>query len=217
MISVIVCSLKKHPETLKCLPKNVEVIVSRSVGRSKARNEGAKKARGEILLFLDGDLHFEPKTIFEICKLIDDDHMISYPSIIVRTRVMGITKKNFERLNGFDERYEVCEDWDFGLRAKNLGLTIRYVDAKLFSHIPHQKPNRYFIHSDVGKMKLLFKHKIFVIRKVEKVSPLSAFWFFISAERKGFTNLRSLCVKIFTFYWLMIKGLISGKPILKEV
>lgn len=60
-ISVIITSIKDEnvtKESLGVLPKECsEIVISKTIGLGKARNEGAKKAKGDILVFFDDDLY----------------------------------------------------------------------------------------------------------------------------------------------------------------
>lgn len=80
---VIVVDDGSVDETSKVLQRFVEVIPltvvhhSQSVGRSRARNAGARKARGEILLFLDGDTLVAPRCLETHLTLNGEGHMIA--------------------------------------------------------------------------------------------------------------------------------------------
>lgn len=71
MVSVIISSLygdtsKIEKELKKQSLKNYEVILIKNTSPvSKARNIGAKKARGDILIFLDDDIVFGSKDVLE--------------------------------------------------------------------------------------------------------------------------------------------------------
>ena len=60
-VSVIICTVKNKKE-IECLPylkkqtnKNFEIIIRKDKGLTKARNEGIKQSRGEIIAFIDDD------------------------------------------------------------------------------------------------------------------------------------------------------------------
>ena len=60
-LSVIVTSRKRCVETLVSCPDVSDVVVCRDFGLGLARNNGARKAKRELLVFLDDDLVVDPE------------------------------------------------------------------------------------------------------------------------------------------------------------
>jgi len=61
LVSIIICTLKDNNQ-IDCIPnlkkqsyKNFEVIVRKDKGLAKARNEGIKQSKGEVIAFIDDD------------------------------------------------------------------------------------------------------------------------------------------------------------------
>jgi glycosyltransferase involved in cell wall biosynthesis len=143
-----------------------------TAGRSMARNNGASRAQGKFLAFLDSDdaylqntleLHLTamnrlPKPGMVIggyeytdekgCSLgvrrpwLSDGDLgpkgwlfdcYATPSSILLDRAW------FERAGGFDQNFEIAEDWDLGLRLANAGCPMRWTSAIVY---------RYRIHGD---------------------------------------------------------------------
>lgn len=118
---------------------------------SIARNNGAKVSKGEYLLFLDSDVilfdkDFLQKIIKEIqekkvsigtCKakpmdaniidiffhLLTNSYMVAVQR--VKPHVWGpcifVSKKVFNKIGGFDTKFRIGEDIDFGRRAAKVG------------------------------------------------------------------------------------------------
>ncbi|MFH1501368.1 MAG: glycosyltransferase [archaeon] len=123
----IVYKWKKKKRLLK-----VFEIAEKNV--SKARNFGVKKARYENVLFMDSDCVFDKK-----CLEIIDSRLKKYGIVhgVVmngdkpRSRVegdwftpnLGIRKKVFSKLGGFDEGVRYTEDYDLSIRINESGFS----------------------------------------------------------------------------------------------
>jgi glycosyltransferase involved in cell wall biosynthesis len=125
---------------LLCQP--VVIIVSPYVTIGALRNLGVKKAKGDILVFLDADMRLTPQWRNNLHTDTITDNMItgSEPSIpmnptwieecwykvhenegIANTMSTGhmiIRKSWFNTIGGFDETLEVGEDLDISIRAR---------------------------------------------------------------------------------------------------
>lgn len=53
-----------------------KIVKSKSKGIGVGRNEGAKKAKGDIIVFIDGDTLLIPNTLSEIVKAFKDDKQL---------------------------------------------------------------------------------------------------------------------------------------------
>jgi len=135
-------------------PINYEIIIANSKGLGFARNEGAMKAKYDLLMFVDDDIVIDSdswKFLLELkkgeCKMPFSAK--NYPC----SRIMVIHKKTFS--NGFDNaiRY-VGEDLDFYLRKRNSVKFIRIPDY-VYLHLNHVRKRRKF-HLERGY--LLLKH-----------------------------------------------------------
>jgi len=149
MISIIIPAHneKNLNEFLKHLLKlkgEKEIIVEKNGTRAKNMNAGAKKAKGEILLFLHADTILPNNALEQINNTIKKHQVGAFsiafhPSNIflciiakttsLRSRVNKIpygdqaiftTKKTFNTLNGFNE-LPFLEDVDFMKRARRIG------------------------------------------------------------------------------------------------
>jgi glycosyltransferase involved in cell wall biosynthesis len=119
-----------------------EVIIQRSSSVSAARNEGAKKATSEWLIFLDADDELDPDYIQ---AMLTADHRCSFKNVIYRPNTIGfypdgsedpspnmIPRRDiytgnfivigamcrrdvFLESGGFED-YPILEDWDLWLK-----------------------------------------------------------------------------------------------------
>ena len=121
---------------------------------SKAKNKAHYKAEGDILVNVDADNYLTKEYIQGLIdKFRSDMNIIVYGEGANIGGRIAISKDNFCKLNGYDERFEDWgyEDIDFIYRAKNLGLkriavaglpTIEHGDELRFKDEIQRKKNR---------------------------------------------------------------------------
>ena len=150
-LTVCLASLKKQSY------KKIEIIVVRQgLERSGQRNLGAKKARGEYLLFLDADMSV-PKNLIACCvekiqqenlaalyvpeKITGDSYWCkvrnferSFYNGTVIDAVRFIKKDIFQKAGGFNESLTAGEDWDLNRKIKKEGPTTLLGNSFLFHH-----------------------------------------------------------------------------------
>lgn len=103
--------LKTQNVKLQLKIKNLRIITQEHQGLAAARNLGAKEARGDILVFLDGDMYFEKNFLRDLIKPI----------------VLGQTKGTFsteEYIANWDNVWSRCWNYNWNLKDK------RRVDPK---------------------------------------------------------------------------------------
>lgn len=153
-VSIIVPTISRGmPKVLKIVrdwhqrsKSSLEIIIVRNVRpAAKARNEGAIKATSDILLFIDDDVAFDPNSLNEIInKLLDDEKIvvgscveqIYFKSKYVSTGLMGIRKKDFIGIGGFDERLHGYEDFEFSIRAVQKGYKLLSLPLRIEHYNP---------------------------------------------------------------------------------
>ncbi|MFB0504669.1 MAG: glycosyltransferase, partial [Candidatus Bathyarchaeia archaeon] len=130
-------------------------------GISRAKNYGAEKASGNILVFLDADVipprNFAEKlrgvfndsrTVGATCSIMPADpkpaeliFFIFYNGLLrlfskfkphARGEFMAIRRKAFMIINGFDENLPCLEDHDLSLRASKLGKFVFIQDLTFY-------------------------------------------------------------------------------------
>lgn len=142
MISVIIPSLEKElpplPAWIKALSS--EVILSSVKGRSRARNQGAKRSSGDYLLFLDSDAILPEAGIVEYVERREIFSLGTNP--VFCSRVLGIPREIFFDVGGFDESFNVGEDRELGLRLLLGGHSYTLISPELVKHREHGRPGK---------------------------------------------------------------------------
>ena len=121
-------------------------FIEEKCGRSRARNIGAKVARGKYLLFLDSDMYLSKSVVRECVEALEENTRLV--ALYIPEEIIGggfwIKVRNFERkfydmtcidavrfiradvfrkVGGFDEKLVGGEDWDLDRRIKRRGET----------------------------------------------------------------------------------------------
>lgn len=113
----------------------------RNLGFPIACNQGARAAKGEVLLFLNNDVIIYGDYLKPIAGLIGDNTLIGAQLLSYDTGwnrfgdelvpyipgwCLAITRAAFDELGGFDERYSPCdyEDIDLCYAASRAGKTL---------------------------------------------------------------------------------------------
>uniref|UniRef100_UPI00403EFC4E glycosyltransferase family 2 protein n=1 Tax=Haladaptatus sp. DJG-WS-42 TaxID=3120516 RepID=UPI00403EFC4E len=140
-VSIIVPTLNNDPLTLQSVPSNVEVCVVTEGNRAEARNIGASRTNGKILVFCDDDIRFSENFFWEqvlnleertICGLLDFDFNL------LLTRFFVVHRDAFEKLGGFDERLNHMEDTEFCLNALTNGYNLQSIPRDSVYHKEHE-------------------------------------------------------------------------------
>jgi glycosyltransferase involved in cell wall biosynthesis len=125
----------------------VRYVYQPNSGPAAARNRGLKMANGEVIGFLDADdLWPENKIEHQLARLTDDPSVEIVIGLQLLVRIDGIVdgKHTFENLSNprinlslgcalvrrsvfdivgfFDETLYYCDDWDWFMRARELGV-----------------------------------------------------------------------------------------------
>lgn len=117
--------------------------------RGYCRNLGVKKARGDIVAFVDGDCIVNPFWVEQIRKTISEGAHVAagytinigyYPfaslgrvelyykgsDITFPSCNLAYTKEAFQKIGGFDNTFVTAEDIDLNFRAVQNGYSIKY-------------------------------------------------------------------------------------------
>lgn len=139
MMSIIIPSVKEKIATLACIPFHPQdVIVSRVKGVSYARNEGAKYASHDLLVFLDDDISLNFNQWLDILTMQKGTFLMAFSKSSPSTRVLALWKTDFERVGGFDSRFNyAAEDKDFYYRALEAGLVCKPLNYYAIKHFTH--------------------------------------------------------------------------------
>jgi glycosyltransferase involved in cell wall biosynthesis len=158
--TVIIPTLKREILTCRSVPSGCRVLIQQERPTAKARNEGARKVRSGLLIFLDDDLVVSP-ALFAISMAPGEFGMVKY-SKYPCSRALIIRKEDYERVGGFNESLIGSEDLDFYIRAADLGLSFREISKNLIQHREHGDSRRYryrYLVDDFGvAFHYVFKH-----------------------------------------------------------
>jgi glycosyltransferase involved in cell wall biosynthesis len=216
-ISVVIISAKPRILTeLRSCPVPYELIVDRSQGISCARNNGARKAKNDLIVFVDDDVRLDPK-VWRYALATRAGEM-ALPLIdfygrehgpYANSRFIAVHKADFWRLGGFDESLRIVgEDRDFYYRALKAGLKIRPIPFSLIRHIPHPTRENSNVHIAIGgirdRAKVFADHgvqhpELFALDFTPRIQALRAkhllletvflLWFIMKKPFSGVSNL----------------------------
>ncbi len=140
-VSVIIPTLEAEPLTLDSIPDSVETVVVSEGNRAEARNIGAERTSGEILVFCDDDIIFEESFFWKQVERVEPGTIIGLEDFdfgLLLTRFLVVTRKDFEHLGGFGERLNHMEDTEFSLNALSNNMTIETINRKYVEHEEHE-------------------------------------------------------------------------------
>lgn len=126
--------------------------------RSPQRNFGAKKAKGEYVLFLDADMELEVDVIKQCVSKAEKD--LDLAAVIIPEESVGegfwarakalerqtylgdsaieaprfFNKKIFLEIGGYDETLVAAEDWDLTSRIKKSSFKVARIKAQIMHH-----------------------------------------------------------------------------------
>lgn len=175
MVSVIIPIVKNDPFVDKCIDAinksvydgGIEIIVvDEGLERSKQRNIGVARSKGEYLLILDSDMYLSPNLIAECVRLSERN---GFKALYVPERILGRSfwckARDFERSfydgtridaarffrrevwQDYDETLSGTEDWDHDRRIdvpKTVTLHCLYHDEQNFSFRKYFRKKRYY-------------------------------------------------------------------------
>lgn len=151
--------------------------------RGAGRNFGARLAKGDYLVFTDGDCVADSQWLSSIrvglksskvvagktttignpgyvnlerVELYQGDVDLTYPSCN-----LAYERRLFEKLGGFDDRFVTAEDIDLNLRAVRSGATIHYRPDAVVYHNTRMNLTRFLIQAfwnGYGRKQLTEKH-----------------------------------------------------------
>jgi glycosyltransferase involved in cell wall biosynthesis len=136
----------------------ITVITQNNHGSNVARNNGAKRAKGDYLLFCDADIVAEKDMLLEMKAVLDNNPDCAYAYSDFRWGAKlfklfpfskaELLKRNYihtsslirkECFPGFDERIARLQDWDLWLTLLERGERGIYVPKVLFSVKPRKR------------------------------------------------------------------------------
>jgi len=166
-IETILVDDGSHDSTVKIGRKFTKNVFKRKhAERSVQRNYGAKKSKGQYLLFLDADMELSPKVIADCVKTVQENKKtgaITIPEESVASsfweRVKAyertfynlegdeqtdaarfFTREAYKKAWGYDETITGPEDWDLPERIRKLGYEISRIQSKIKHYERVQNP-----------------------------------------------------------------------------
>ncbi|MFQ5620677.1 MAG: glycosyltransferase [Candidatus Nanoarchaeia archaeon] len=154
-LEVIVVDGNSKDNTVKIAKKfKAKIIITKKRNGSYQRNLGAKKAKGDQLLFIDADMRIPKGTIkklkstnaiaalpfitlkqktwpYRICVEPANLFARLFPGMFARGGCILVNKKAFLKAGGFNPKMAVAEDIDLGQRLRKLGK-IKMAPCKVF-------------------------------------------------------------------------------------
>lgn len=139
-VSVVIPSLEGDPMTLESVPDTVETEVVVNKPRSVARNLGAERTSGDIIVFCDDDIAFSEEFFWGQIKNTPEGTVTGLEDWdfgYLITRFMIVHRWDFETTGGFDEKFNYMEDTEFCLNALETGLSLRSLPRDSVEHEDH--------------------------------------------------------------------------------
>jgi len=143
--------------TLNSLKKldlqQIEIIIEHDYkGKdfSRTKNRGAKRAKGEILIFMDDDIAFDKDFFYKFIQAIEPKTLVglSYKPTLnwIIARVIGIKRDDFWYLGGFfDPMSYMCEDIELAIRAQYFGFKLNKFPVESVVHLDTPTYKRLFV------------------------------------------------------------------------
>ena len=190
-------------------------------GRSSNRNNGAKKAIGEWLIFIDDDCipnnillrtYFEsfknPKIdVYEGCVISDRKRNKYREEAPINTTGnkfwscnIAIRKKKFDYINGFDVSFEKygMEDVDLFLRLKENAISIKFLRNAYVIHPYRPSPNIKGILARQQSILILLKKHPYLYKKY------NLHWLFANVKQNINLHLKYFLLKDSFFLFIKI-------------
>jgi len=146
----------------------VRIVDDPTPGVSRAKNVGARLARGEVLVFLDADSRMAPDLVERIAAASGNGAPAGSVAIVadsrdpidrgffallewgknlfkIRANMLYCARNLFEEVGGFDERLQQAEDLDLLRRIQGRGLEVTHVGDSWIATSPrrlHEGPLR---------------------------------------------------------------------------
>jgi glycosyltransferase involved in cell wall biosynthesis len=156
-LEVIVIDGFSTDKTRKIAENYGAITVLTKDRRSKARNIGSQKAKGDLFFFLDSDMELDPNVFSECIEKVREGYQaVIIPEVSVgkgfwaqckkleKSCYIGdenieaarvFERKTFESVKGYDEELEAGEDWDLNQRVKKSSFSV----GRIHALIKHQE------------------------------------------------------------------------------
>ena len=148
-------------EAGRTAPVRIELVHDPYRGIARAKNLGARHARGRYLVFLDADSRLSPGLLAHVVERARDGERSASIRVVadsrdlldrgffglmewgkrlfgIRANMSWMERSLFERLGGFDERLNQAEDLDLLVRARRAGVTVGHITRESIATSPRR-------------------------------------------------------------------------------
>lgn len=192
-IETIVVDNSSTDRTKTIAKKFTKLVFNAGPERSAQRNFGAKKAKGEFIMFLDADMELSPKVVESCVDVTSKQNkvMIVIPEVSIAQRYWEKVKafersfyndsgdseieaarffrtKDFWQVGGYDEKITGPEDWDLPERLKHQRIKTVRIKEVIYHH------ERIKSVWDLGRKKYYYGLKAYTYMKNNRVSVVGA-------------------------------------------
>ncbi len=145
MSVIMPCRNRPRDEVLNSIPKDFRILLCFEKGVSKARNSGAKKAGGGLLVFHDSDVIASEEAWRVAVNLKRGEFaMKNEDGTNPNSRFVAVFYEDFASVGGFDEVFKYsAEDRDFWFRAYDSGLKWKPIRHRMIKHFEHPRRERH--------------------------------------------------------------------------
>ncbi len=231
-IEIIVVDNSSVDKTKKISLRYTPRVYDKGPERSAQRNFGAKKAKGNFLLFLDADMKLTSRVIEKCVDVVTKSKgvgaiIIPEESIAntywekvkafersfyneegdeVTDAARFFTKKAFRQVNGYDESITGPEDWDLPESVKKRGYKIGRIRAKIYHYERVPNPFR------LAKKKYYYGLKAYQYMTKHNVFPISAktIYFIRPVFYKNWRKLFSHPILSVAMFFMLIMEQLGG-------
>lgn len=140
-VSVVIPTIADStPLTYHSVPDGVETTIVRRGNRAEARNIGATRTNGDILVFCDDDIRFDSDWFWYRVDALEQGEirgLEDFGAGYLLTRFLAIHSSDFDKLGGFDPSLHHMEDTEFCIRAEQQGMNLKKLPRAKVEHEPH--------------------------------------------------------------------------------
>jgi len=160
-----------NKETLKMI-NPIEITKSYTSGLGKARNDLVKNSENKYLFFVDCGVSFSKKTYKKLLgPAIKNKKIIVYrgENGILCTKILGLPRRVFLSVGGFDESFHIGEDMEFGFRLQHWLKEGEYVEVpkELLDHREYKERGSYFTSLKV-RVRCALRYRRFDLLKIQR-------------------------------------------------